>query len=370
MRTSRTKNQRGFVTFLLVALIIGLGLVLSGSLLRKDYFPQNENPVPQTVITTSPQSQKNLQLQPLEFTKICDFDSVKTGACTCPDKQIYGPGTDGNFYYTNMPEQECRFISPDKVNSECTLLKLCEQNVGPCSWNAPSVGPASECLVPPNISGSFVDLPPPNFGKPSVNCAAARARLLSTNGAWCIGKPVIYLYPKTPTVVDVKLNIPGEIYISIPLYPDDGWKNILAEPDGSLTYNAKTYHELYYESKVKINEVPTDGIIIPVSRLKEKLWEITQKLGLKSSEQSEFLEYWLPKLRDLNKQYIIFSLLSVQEKERIDGVKISPKPDVFINFIAYFRGVDYPVAIEPLTFPTPAERYGFTAVEWGGTIGK
>ncbi len=125
-----------------------------------------------------------------------------------------------------------------------------------------------------------------------------------------------------------------------------------------------------FSTKVSIKKIPQNGIIIPTSQLPNRLWEITGKLGLKSIEQQEFLNYWLPQLYKLDKPYILFSLIEPGEKERIDGVSINPKPDVFINFIAYFKGIDKPVKVETLSLPLPPIRSGFTAVEWGGTIDK
>lgn len=186
---------------------------------------------------------------------------------------------------------------------------------------------------------------------------------------YCMGKPVIYLYPTKKTLVDVKLTIPGRIYISIPEYPDSGWKNVEAYPNGKLTYKGKEYKNLYYESEVKDVKAPKNGIFIKTTELKKELTSITTKLGLIKTEQDEFLEYWLPKLYELNSPYILFSLLDPKEKDRVDHVEIFPKPDTFIEFLAYFKKVKQPYEIPGLELPkTIPERIGFTAVEWGGTI--
>lgn len=185
----------------------------------------------------------------------------------------------------------------------------------------------------------------------------------------CVGKPVIYLYPTEIISVDVVLTIPGEIVESDPLYPEGGWKNVEAHPDGTLYYNNKRYHELYYESSVNSVTAPEHGIILTRERLKESLTDITTRLGLNKFEQSEFLAYWVPKLFALEKPYIFFSVLSPEEKERIDHVEITPKPDTIIEFLAYFKGINQPYPVIPLLLPkNPPQRIGYTAVEWGGTI--
>jgi hypothetical protein len=149
------------------------------------------------------------------------------------------------------------------------------------------------------------------------------------------------------------------------------WQNVLAHPDGTLVYQGGIYKELYYETEVDHVRQPKTGFVIPTAQLEERLTHITSQLGLKDNERQEFLEYWLPQLYELNSPYILFSLVEPDEKERIDHVDISPKPDTFINFLAYFKPVSSPFYdIEPLILPQAPKRVGFTAVEWGGTIEK
>jgi hypothetical protein len=192
------------------------------------------------------------------------------------------------------------------------------------------------------------------------------------DGWYCEAKPVIYLYPTKPTLVDVTMTMEeGHVLTSDPLYDEGfhGWQGVTAYPDGTLSYHQKSYKELFYESAIKDVKAPNNGIIISTNQLKPELVRITTALGLTATEQAEFLSYWLPALNDLHKPYILFSLISDSEKQRIDKVDISPKPDTFIYISAYFKALNQPINIEPLVLPqTPPKRVGFTAVEWGGTI--
>lgn len=187
---------------------------------------------------------------------------------------------------------------------------------------------------------------------------------------WCIGKPVIYLYPEEPTSIDVRVEVPGHIYISDPVYPEGGWKDVMAYPDGTLTYQGKQYRDLYYETDLDTDvRPPTTGLLIPKANLKEQLVKYTRQLGLSDFESNEFVEYWVPLLEDLNSPYVLFSVFDQDEKERIDTVYINPKPDTFIAFIAYFKPVYEWYETTPLQLPeVPPARVGYTAVEWGGTI--
>jgi hypothetical protein len=186
---------------------------------------------------------------------------------------------------------------------------------------------------------------------------------------WCDAKPVIYLYPKQQTTVSVKLTVPGSIVASDPHYPEIGWQHIEAYPSGLFEYQGKHYHELFYEASVTPIDPPTNGIIVPTANLEIELANLTRQLGLLPSEQQEFLHYWLPRLTQLHAPYILVSLFSPEQKDRIDHVDIVPKPDTFLQFILYYKPLSKPLTVHPLLLPTRLpQRQGFTAVEWGGII--
>lgn len=191
--------------------------------------------------------------------------------------------------------------------------------------------------------------------------------LAPTDGTFCMDKPVIYLYPQKSTYVTVTISTSGVMTKSIPTY-SNGWKNILANPNGSILYNKEIYHELFYETAVSNVKSPQDGIIIPKNQLNQTLDIILIKLGLRISERKEFLDYWMKPLNALPGNYILFSLLESTEKNRVDHVEFIPTPDTFISFLAYFRPLYFPTAVKPLELQNTPQRLGFTAVEWGGTI--
>ncbi len=189
------------------------------------------------------------------------------------------------------------------------------------------------------------------------------------DGDYCIAKPVVYLYPTKDTNIDVSVETVGNIVISDPFYPIGGWKNVMAHPNGFLEYEGKSYRELFYETDVKEINPPKEGLVIKKEDLDFELSEIITRLGLIGEEKKEFLEYWLPRLHELKSPYILFSIMDSEEKERTDKLNILPKPDTLIEFIAYFKVLDGPVSVSPLTLPAiPPQRVGFTAVEWGGVI--
>ena len=87
-------------------------------------------------------------------------------------------------------------------------------------------------------------------------------------------------------------------------------------------------------------------------------------LGLTEKEAEEFIIYWLPILESNRYNYIRFA--DADEIEKNMPLKISERPDTVIRVLMTFKGLDEPVQVEEQKL-TPAERSGFTVVEWGGT---
>lgn len=289
--------------------------------------------------------------QPVQAGPTCQPDTPVAAACTCPK------------------HEEEDVICTD---SACTADG--GQAIGQADLDTTAGLPAgSNCVFNPqgnhvrHVTSSGAVLPVGNSSA-STSTTTTGASNATSCVYECNSKPVIYLYPTSTELINVSITLQGQITASIPNYPQNGWTNILAQPDGTLTSNGQTYHELYYESDT-IKATPLqEGVFIPTSKLTPELTTLTSQLGLNSSEQSEFIAYWVPRLKGLDAPYIFFTIFSPAEKARVDDVHISPKPDTFINFLAYFKPVTKPYAVKSLQLPKPPVRAGFTAVEWGGTI--
>lgn len=188
------------------------------------------------------------------------------------------------------------------------------------------------------------------------------------DGSYCVAKPIIYLYPEFPTAIDVAVKSTGHVVISDPLYPENGWKGVLAYPNGNLSYQGKQYRELFYETDVDDFQKPKNGINISRKNIDKELSAILTKLGLNEFERKEFTDFWVPILENQEKPYIQFSLITGKAKEEIDKVIIDPKPDTFIEILAYFKPLDKPFEGPKLEISSTPSRIGFTAVEWGGVL--
>jgi hypothetical protein len=241
------------------------------------------------------------------------------------------------------------------VNSTCTCLDytiVCKNGLAYTDSGQPFT-------LPPDLDFNFPNEPPTDNPCGSY--------LAPTDGRYCIGKPVIYLYPTMPTTVTVRINTTGNIVVSDPKYPQGGWKRILADPDGTLYYQGNKYNELFYETSVTDFQKPETGITIATNQLPMQLNSLLTQLGLIGHEKQEFISYWLPRLTALHAPYIYFSVIDKTAKRAVDNVSITPKPDTQIAFIAYFKPLQKPLA-NSLQLPKIPQRKGFVSVEWGGVI--
>ncbi|HSX09806.1 MAG TPA: hypothetical protein VLF93_06650 [Candidatus Saccharimonadales bacterium] len=365
-RSNSKKLQRGtvgnFFVFGVLVLLIAVGITAVGGL--PSVVAPKTGKLVQIVTPTLDPSHSTLQLETFGFTTLAPTaipTAVPTGsvpATTLPPSSATSapppPPVNPGSFPTSSPNAPICADDDDgvMVSPSCRCLAFTVECVNGQPENISPVG-----------QGYYSKLPVTGL----ISCGTPP---YAANGRYCVGKPVIYLYPKVPTYVSVQVQTSGSIVVSDPIYPQGGWKNILAYPNGSFDYQNRTYTELFYESSVTNFEKPEQGIVIPTKDLVQNLNGVLSQLGLIGAEKEEFISYWLPKLQTLNSPYIFFSVLSPSVKDAIDHVVITPTPDTQIAFIAYFKPVSTPNYGSPLILPPTPKRIGFTSVEWGGVIDK
>lgn len=183
-------------------------------------------------------------------------------------------------------------------------------------------------------------------------------------------KPAIYLYPEKDTLISVRLKTKGRITVSDPPYdPNNGWQGVLAHSDGSLEYQGKTYPYLFYEAVLNEVFIEPTGHLVAGSDLLAYFAEVLPKLGLNDVEAQDFSEYWMKRL-STNQPYYFIRWLGSEQIEEIEPAEFSVKPDTQIRIRAYFQPLAAPMSVNPQNLPVPAERRGFTVVEWGGILDK
>lgn len=178
-------------------------------------------------------------------------------------------------------------------------------------------------------------------------------------------KPAIYLYPPEKTSVNVKIKPEGKLTLTIPDYPENGWK-VIAYPDGKIITDNKAFEYLYYEAQIPnelVDNQTKEGYVIRYTEIESALNTLLAKLGLNEKEKSEFLDYWIKALPKSN--YYFVGVVSQSLFNEISPLNINPKPDNIIRVALYFKPLDKKTDINPPTF-TNIKRGGFTVVEWGG----
>ena len=178
-----------------------------------------------------------------------------------------------------------------------------------------------------------------------------------------IAKPILYLYPEKTTKVTVTFDHPEYLETTYPKYKDK-WE-VTAKSNGDLKdKNNKEYYALYWdEKKVHMTDFST-GFYVDKDNAIDFLESKLKYIGLNDKERNEFIMYWLPILEKNGKSLVYFEL--TEERESYNKINIEPKPDSLLRLVIHIKKVDKKVSI-PKQKLVKFERYGFTAVEWGGT---
>lgn len=177
-------------------------------------------------------------------------------------------------------------------------------------------------------------------------------------------KPVLYLYPKQKTTVNVTFRYPNMLTTTYPKYKN-GW-NVIANPNGDLyDLNNQYYYALYWEESGKHKVNFDEGFYVTSENSIEFLEEKLTQIGLNDKEKNEFIMYWLPILESNKKNLVYFEL--TEEREKYSPLYINPKPDSILRMAIHVKKVNSYTSIKEQKLPR-FERKGFTAVEWGGVI--
>ena len=180
----------------------------------------------------------------------------------------------------------------------------------------------------------------------------------------CAEKPVIYLYPEEETDIHVRLTLDGDLTVSYPAYPDDGW-NVTAAPDGTLTDNSgRTYDSLFWEAALDAEYDLSSGFCVKGEDTAAFLEKMLAALGLSEKEANAFIVYWLPRMQDNPYNLITFQTTAYTDAAELD---IEPAPDTVIRVFMVWQALDAELEIPAQILPKATAREGFTVVEWGGT---
>lgn len=175
-------------------------------------------------------------------------------------------------------------------------------------------------------------------------------------------KPVIYLYPETATLINVKVG--ADVTLSDPYYnPDSGW-NVVAHPNGKMLSLHGWVESLFWDGSGH-GEYPaiTSGTVVKTSTVEQTIRANLATLGLNQKETNDFLDYWMPLMPET--EYVRLTWITTEAMNRLAPLELSVTPDTMIRVFLDYEGLDAPIAIPKQKLPT-YQRSGFTLVEWGG----
>jgi hypothetical protein len=175
-------------------------------------------------------------------------------------------------------------------------------------------------------------------------------------------KPVVYLYPTASTVVNVRVG--ANVTVSDPQYPAGGWRNVLAQPSGKLTYEGKNYESLFWEG-TGYGEYPgiSSGTVVKKADVVATMKRQLAEQGLNAKETSDFVAFWQDKIP--SKPYVRLTWLNTAQMNTLAPLYINPKPDTVLRVFLDMEGFDTKIEL-PAQKLTSTFRHGFTVVEWGG----
>lgn len=181
-----------------------------------------------------------------------------------------------------------------------------------------------------------------------------------------VKKPVLYLYPEEDMMVNVTFDNKDKLLSTYPKYKDE-W-NVFAKKDGTLIdENGRKYYALYWDENIKHVEKFKTGFYVKskdsIKFLEEKLFE----MGFTDREANEFIMYWLPIMEQGGDNLVHFHF--TEDRQKQNKINIEPEVDSLFRVSIEIKKVNKKVSIKEQKIER-FERYGFSALEWGGSIIK
>lgn len=283
-----------------------------------------------------------------------------------------GDNTSAHYTDTGKPTGGCgyseAYVTLPAQTSTSTLTKVGTGPNGETVYELPDDSPLLKTYADrANDTTSIADLQA-KHGVIVVATAAGelgvyvRDDIIITGGC---GEPVVYLYPTQPTYVDVQVG--AKVVTSAPAYPAaTGWQNVLARPNGQLTYQGKSYSSLLWEGYGN-GQYPaiTSGTVVPGNQAAATVRAEMKELGFLPNEINDFMAFWGPKLP--HTPYVRLTWFGTNQVQALAPLTVWPHPNTVLRAFLDFQGLQQPISI-PAQQLTGTPRRGFTVVEWGGLL--
>ena len=179
-------------------------------------------------------------------------------------------------------------------------------------------------------------------------------------------KPVMYFYPEKDINITVMFEHKDNLKTTYPKY-ENGWNLFVKENGTLIDKNGREYYALYWDELINHVENFETGFYVKseesIKFLEEKLFE----MGLTDREANEFIMYWLPIMEHDGDNLVHFHF--TDDRERQNKIYIDPPVDSLFRFSMEIKKVNKKVNIKEQKIEK-FNRYGFSALEWGGTVIK
>jgi hypothetical protein len=179
-------------------------------------------------------------------------------------------------------------------------------------------------------------------------------------------KPVIYLYPEKEMKVELSLGFKGKDLYTWPHISEGMNWAVTAKPDGMLTdTKGEEYPYLFWEGEQEdMSYVDnSEGFVMPGIAVEKFLNEKLKVLGLNARERTDFITFWVPKMKDKENVFLRFE---TKAYDKAVPLNIIPKPESMQRVFMVWREVPAGHTVKPQAL-TPFTRKGFTVIEWGGS---
>lgn len=182
-----------------------------------------------------------------------------------------------------------------------------------------------------------------------------------------IEKPVIYLYPEAEQAVSIQLEPAGVLQFTYPVY-ENGW-NVTVDAAGTITQNSQRYPYLFWEAKTDPESIYAnvqEGFVVDRENVVAFLEEHLAAIGLNSTEQTDFITYWGPRLSSGEQVFVQF--VWNEAADRFGKLQIAPQPDHVNRLYIVWSALNEPLPKLPMAQELPIfDRSGFDVLEWGGS---
>ena len=192
----------------------------------------------------------------------------------------------------------------------------------------------------------------------------AQVNFQSENMMIEVDKPVIYL--QSPVKLDFSIRVKpiNDFTFTYPIYTDH-WKGTVY-PTGEIEINQQKYPYLFWDAKQAFTlENHANGYHVSKSDVISFLEKQLSNAGLTSTEKTDFITFWGPRLMNYESVFIQFYLQ--EDCNQFASLECDPQPTA-INRV-YIAFSEWKEELTPFIHPVelPAfKREGFNVLEWGG----